>query len=84
MTLAQLLGFDLLWFGVVTLLALEFGMIARPFELGVFVMMGVAPKGTTLAEVSPAAFPYVLGAIGLVMLLMWHPAIATFLPNMMQ
>jgi len=82
--LAQSLGFDLIWFGVIMLLALEISMITPPFGLGLFVMMGVAPKGTSLAEVSRAAFPYVLGAIGLDFLLMWQPTIATYLPNTMQ
>ena len=82
--LAQTLGFDLVWFGVIMLLALEVSLITPPFGLGLFVLMGVAPKGTTLWQVSAAAFPYVLATIGLVLLLMWQPAIATYLPNTMQ
>ncbi len=82
--LAPTLGFDLVWFGVIMLLALEVSLITPPFGLGLFVLMGVAPKGTTLWQVSAAAFPYVLATIGLVLLLMWQPTIATYLPNTMQ
>ncbi len=82
--LAQTLGFDLVWFGVIMLLALEVSLITPPFGLGLFVLMGVAPKGTTLWQVSAAAFSYVLATIGLVLLLMWQPTIATYLPNTMQ
>ena len=82
--LAETLGFDLIWFGVIMLLALEVSLITPPFGLGLFVLMGVAPQGTTLWQVSAAAFPYVLATIGLVLILIWQPMVATYLPNSMQ
>jgi len=82
--LAETLGFDLVWFGVIMLLALEVSLITPPFGLGLFVLMGVAPAGTSLWQVATAAFPYVLATIGLVLLLIWQPSIATYLPNTMQ
>ena len=47
-------------------------------------MMGVAPRGTTLPEVSLAAAPYVGAAILLVIIMAFYPPIATFLPGLMQ
>jgi TRAP-type C4-dicarboxylate transport system permease large subunit len=82
--LAQSFSFDLIWFGVIMLLALEISLATPPFGLGLFVLMGVAPKGTTLPEVSMAAAPYVGCAILLVVLLTVFPAIATYLPGLMQ
>jgi tripartite ATP-independent transporter DctM subunit len=82
--LAQHLGFDLIWFGVIMLLALEISLATPPFGLGLFVMMGVAPRGTTLPEVSLAAAPYVGAAILLVIIMAFYPPIATFLPGLMQ
>ena len=82
--LAQALGFDLIWFGVIMLLALEISLATPPFGLGLFVLMGVAPKGTTLVEVAVAALPYVGSAILLVLVLIAVPEIATLLPGLMD
>ena len=81
--LAQSLGFDLIWFGVVMLLSLEMSGITPPFGLNLFVMMGVAPKGTTLGEVAYAAMPYVLCGILLFVLLILAPEVALYLPSQM-
>ena len=55
--LAKSLGFDLVWFGVIMLLSFEMGGTTPPFGLLLFVMMGVAPKGTTMGQVVLAALP---------------------------
>ncbi len=82
--LAQALGFDLIWFGVIMLLALEISLATPPFGLGLFVLMGVAPKGTSLLDVAVAALPYVGSAILLVLILIAVPEIATLLPGLMD
>ena len=43
--LAQSYGFDLIWFGVIVLMALEISFTTPPFGLLLFVMRGVAPPG---------------------------------------
>jgi tripartite ATP-independent transporter DctM subunit len=81
--LAQSMGFDLIWFGIVMLLSLEMSGITPPFGLNLFVMMGVAPVGTSLGEVARAAAPYVLCGIFLFALLIILPDIALYLPSLM-
>ena len=80
--LAQTLGFDLIWFGIVVLLSLEISGVTPPFGLGLFVMLGVAPKGTTLGDVSKAVLPFVGCDILCFVLLTIFPSIALFLPNL--
>jgi TRAP-type C4-dicarboxylate transport system permease large subunit len=41
--LAESLGFDLIWFAIIMLLALEISFTTPPFGLLLFVMKGVAP-----------------------------------------
>lgn len=77
------LGLDPIWFGVIMLLTLEIAGITPPFGMGLFVMLGVS-RGTTLMQVSMAAMPYVLLDILLFVLLLFFPAIALFLPKVMQ
>ncbi len=81
--LAQSLGFDLIWFGIIVLLSLEISGVTPPFGLGLFVMLGVAPKGTTLGDVSWAVLPYVGCDLILFVLLTLVPSIALFLPSLM-
>ncbi len=77
------LGLDPIWFGVIMLLTLEIAGITPPFGMGLFVMLGVS-RGTTLAQVSAAAMPYVLLDVLLFVLLLLIPGIALWLPRIMQ
>jgi TRAP-type C4-dicarboxylate transport system permease large subunit len=77
--LAQSYGFDLIWFGVIVLMALEISFTTPPFGLLLFVMHGVAPPGTTMAQICMAALPFMACAFLVVALLIWEPRIALFL-----
>lgn len=82
--LAISLNYDPVWFGIVMLLTLEISMVTPPFGLGLFVMLGVAPKHTTLGDVAKAAAPYVICDLILFCLLIIFPSIALFLPSFME
>ncbi|MCE8053355.1 TRAP transporter large permease [Halomonas daqingensis] len=82
--LAQVLGFDPIWFGIIMLLALEISFSTPPLGLLLFVMKGVAPKGTTMREIYSAAIPYILCSMLLVAILVVFPGIATWLPGMIN
>jgi tripartite ATP-independent transporter DctM subunit len=77
--LAQTFGFDLVWFGVIILLALEISFTTPPFGLLLFVMKGVAPPGTTMTDIYVAAIPFMACAMILVGLLILEPEIALYL-----
>jgi tripartite ATP-independent transporter DctM subunit len=81
--LAQTLSFDLIWFALIMLLALEISLTTPPFGLLLFVMMGVAPKGTTLWQVAVAAAPYIGCAFIVLVLLIIFPDLALYLPSLM-
>jgi len=81
--IALSLNYDMVWWGLVTLLALEVSFTTPPFGLLLFVMQGVAPKGTRLSEVSYAALPYILCVFLLIALLILIPDLATWLPSRM-
>ncbi|MBT8442145.1 MAG: TRAP transporter large permease [Gammaproteobacteria bacterium] len=79
--LANALGFDIVWFGIVVLLALEMSLTTPPFGLLLFLMLGVAPKGTTLPQVALAATPYLVSDAALLVILIAFPAVALYLPG---
>lgn len=81
--IATSLHFDLVWFGLILLLSYEIGFTTPPFGLLLFVMIGVAPPGTTLGTVARAALPYILCTILLVVLIVLFPPLALWLPRLM-
>ena len=80
--LAQALGFDLIWFGLIMLLALEISFTTPPFGLLLFVMKGVSPPDTTMREIYIAALPFIFCSLALVGLLIAFPQIALWLPSL--
>lgn len=81
--IAKTLGFDLVWFGLLLLLSYEVGFTTPPFGLLLFIMLGIAPPGTTLKTVSLAALPYILCTMLLIVLIIFFPQIALFLPRIL-
>jgi tripartite ATP-independent transporter DctM subunit len=82
--LAKTLGFDLTWFGLIMLLALEVGYTTPPFGLLLFVMKGVAPPQTTMRDIYLAAAPFIGCVMLLIVLIIAYPPLATWLPRVMQ
>jgi tripartite ATP-independent transporter DctM subunit len=78
--LAKTLGFDLTWFGLVMLLSLEIGYTTPPFGLLLFVMKGVAPRGTTMRDIYLAGMPFIACVLLLIALIVIFPPLATWLP----
>lgn len=82
--LAESFQFDLIWFALIMLLALEISLTTPPFGLLLFVMVAVAPKGTTLWQVAKAAAPYICCALIVLTLLIIFPGLALYLPGLMN
>jgi len=68
------LGGDLIWFGIVSVVAIEIGLITPPFGLAVFVVKGSFPPNfVTLGDIFSGALPFVLTMILVTILLMAVP-----------
>lgn len=78
------LGFDPVWFGVLMLLALEISLATPPFGLLLFVMLGAAPKGTTLGQIVTSVAPFLLMSVMVLVLLLVFPSVALWLPSLIQ
>ena len=81
--LAGALGFDLIWYGLFVLITIEMAGTTPPFGLLLYVMLGVAPKGTTLIDVAKAAFPFLVCDAILILILIAWPNLALWLPSLM-
>jgi len=83
MPIVKTLGFDPLWFGTIMLINMEMATTTPPFGLVLFVMKGVAPPDTTMADIYKAGLPFLVCdgiAMGLVMVFPW---LALYLPSLM-
>ncbi len=81
--LAHALGFDLIWYGLFVLITIEMAGTTPPFGLLLYVMLGVAPKGTTIIQVAGAAFPFLVCDTILILILVAFPGVALWLPSLM-
>lgn len=71
------LGGDPIWFGIVTVVAIEIGLITPPFGLSVFVVKGSLPKDfISLGEIFAGAAPFVVVMILVTILLMAVPSLS--------
>jgi TRAP-type C4-dicarboxylate transport system permease large subunit len=77
------LGYDPIWFAILMLLNLEMAMSTPPFGLLLFVMKGVAPPGTTMADIIAGALPFLACDLIVMILLIMFPGIILFLPGLM-
>jgi tripartite ATP-independent transporter DctM subunit len=76
------LGFDPVWFGVVTVLTMEMGQITPPIGVNVFAIASVA-KDVAMQEVFRGIFPYFLCMVFCVLLLAVFPQLALYLPGLL-
>ena len=82
MPISNILGFDPVWFGILTLINLEMGQITPPFGMLLFVMKGVAPPNVTIQEICWAAVPYIIFDIVVMAMIIIWPQVALWLPNL--
>jgi tripartite ATP-independent transporter DctM subunit len=76
-------GFDPIWFAAMYLVAIETGATSPPFGAALFVMKGVAPKGTTMGDIYGAAVPFVICDFIAILLLFFIPEIVTYPVDLM-
>ena len=84
MPIIKTLGFDPLWFGTIMLINMEMATTTPPFGLVLFVMKGVAPSDTTMADIYRAGFPFLVCDAIAMGLIMAFPALALYLPGLMS
>ena len=76
------LGYNDVWYAVTYLINIEIAGISPPFGLSLFVMRGVAPNDTTMADVYKAAMPFIGCSLLAMILIILFPVIALWLPSL--
>ena len=81
---AQTLGFDPIWFGVVIVLITEMGVITPPVGVNVYVVYGVVRQEVPLEAIFRGVLPMLAALLVCNLILLLFPQIALFLPSLMR
>ena len=79
----KVVGFDLIWLGVIITILIELGQITPPVGLNLFTIHGIS-GGAKFSEVVAGSFPYVFLMLGVIAMLWFWPEIALWLPTTMR
>jgi tripartite ATP-independent transporter DctM subunit len=71
-------GMDIVWFGVVTVVAVEIGLLTPPFGVSVYtVKAALNDPRITVKDVFAGSFPFVLAMLAVLALLVVFPSLST-------
>ena len=76
------LGFDLIWFGIVMVMVVEISLITPPIGLNVFVLKSMLPD-VPLSAIFRGIIPFFIADIARLLLVVFFPGIAIFLPRLL-
>ena len=79
--LVRLLGFDLIWYGVLYTITSQIAYMTPPFGYNLFLMRAMAPKEVTLIDIYRSIIPFVLVMLTALTLTMIFPQLALWLPQ---
>lgn len=74
-------GYDAIWFGVVVMLLIEIAMITPPIGVNLYVIQSLRNRGN-VADVMLGVFPFFVGLLMVLALIIAFPALALWLPNL--
>ncbi len=77
------LGFDPVWFGVIVVMAVTFGMICPPVGINVFVINSIA-RDVSLGRIYKGTMPFIAVDVVRLVLLCAFPAISLWLPGLLD
>ncbi|XDZ66595.1 TRAP transporter large permease subunit [Alphaproteobacteria bacterium LSUCC0684] len=80
--LVGLLGFDLIWYGVLYTITTQIAYMTPPFGYNLFLMRAMAPPEISLRDIYRSIIPFVLVMILALVLVMVFPEIALWLPEL--
>lgn len=79
----QKLGFNLIWFGVVMVIATEMGLITPPFGMVVYAMKATLGEAVTIEEIFRGSVPFLLMMALALIIVIVYPPLSTWLPSLM-
>ena len=79
--LVKVLGFDLIWYGVLYTITTQIAYMTPPFGYNLFLMRAMAPPEITLRDIYTSIFPFVGVMVMALAIVMSFPEVALWLPD---
>ena len=79
--LVKVLGFDLIWYGVLYTITCQIAYMTPPFGYNLFLMRAMAPPEIGLGDIYRSIIPFVLVMVVALALVMIFPELALWLPE---
>ena len=79
--LVAVLGFDLIWYGVLYTITTQIAYMTPPFGYNLFLMRAMAPPEIGIKDIYTSIIPFVLVMLVALTLIMVFPQISMWLPN---
>lgn len=76
------LGFDLIWFGIVSVVAVEMGLLTPPFGIVVYTMKAALGDQVSVEEIFRGSAPFLVMMFAVLVMLVIFPGLSTWLPGL--
>ncbi|MFH1089935.1 MAG: TRAP transporter large permease [Pseudomonadota bacterium] len=83
MPVLKALGYNMIWFAVVAVIAVEMGLLTPPFGMVVFAMKAVLVEEVTIEEIFRGSFPFLIMMLLALIVVIAFPPLSTWLPSLM-
>tara|TARA_R110000868_G_scaffold17813_2_gene77717 strand:- start:13388 stop:14677 length:1290 start_codon:yes stop_codon:yes gene_type:complete len=81
--IVEMMGYDLIWFGILVIVVIEISMITPPIGINIFVLRSVLPDIPT-KTIFKGVIPFISADLARISLLIIFPAISLWLPSLMR
>jgi len=79
--LVKVLGFDLIWYGVLYTITTQIAYMTPPFGYNLFLMRAMAPPEISLKDIYGSILPFVMVMVAALAIIMAFPEVALWLPE---
>ncbi|NER31386.1 MAG: TRAP transporter large permease subunit, partial [Symploca sp. SIO1C4] len=81
---AEQLGLDLVWYGVIVGANLQASFLTPPFGFALFYLRGVTPPEVKTTDIYRGAIPFILLQLLVLALIITFPGLVSLLPSLME
>ncbi len=82
--IAQQIGIDLVWYGVIIGANMQTSFLTPPFGFALFYLRGVAPKEVTTGNIYRGVIPFIVLQLVVLVAIIAFPALVSWLPSLSQ
>lgn len=82
--IAESVGYDLIWFGVIVVKFVEIGLLTPPVGMNAFVVKGVVGDEVTLGQIFRGLTWFLAAEVVIMLILIGFPELSLFLPSLLD